>query len=238
MSRYHEPLVYTITIAFVAGIILVAEKTKGLGTASAVPTAQVETVHFSQTKTSSLLKSQIVAKKVVGGFDRVQVLLDQEVEALYKGRRDWRQSEPIVRAQMEKLSMEELTTLAVKAVDTSANMSQRQMSVYLLSLGGLRAHNALFEIVKTPYTAASATTTHLKFNQDELALRLRALQALDQMALLNPAQLQKTMAIVLKSSANAQVKTYAQVSLRSMTQGQPGKLSHWLNQTVASAGDQ
>jgi hypothetical protein len=238
MSRYHEPLVYTITVAFVAGIILVAEKTKGLSMGSVAPTAKVESVQFSQSKTSSLLKPQVTAKKGAVGFDPAIVLLDQEVDALYKGRRDWKQSEPVVRAQMEKLSMTELTTLAAKAVDATANMSERQMSVYLLSLGGLRAHNALFDIVKTPYAVSKTTTTHLKFTQDELSLRVRALQALDQMALLNPAQLQKTMGIVLKSAASEQIKKYAQISMNSIAQGQPGKLSHWLNQTVASAGDQ
>ncbi|QDK44212.1 hypothetical protein DOM22_03105 [Bdellovibrio sp. ZAP7] len=237
MSRYHEPLVYTITIAFVAGIILIAEKTKGPATGPVAIAAKVEAVQFSQSKTSSLLKPH-AAKKGAVGFDPALVLLDQEVEGLYKGRRDWKQREPVVRAQMENLSMAELTTLAAKAVDTSANMSERQMSVYLLSLAGLRAHNALFDIVKTPFSAPKAAAAKMKFSQDEMSLRVRALQALDQMAFLNPAQLQKTMKIVMKSPASPQLKNYAQISLNGITHGQPGKLSHWLNQTVASAGDQ
>ncbi|QLY26040.1 hypothetical protein [Bdellovibrio sp. KM01] len=236
MSRYHEPLVYTITIAFVAGIIWIAEKTKGPAVGPVAVAAKVEAIHFSQSKTSSLLKPQATKKGVVG-FDPALVLLDQEVAGLLKGRRDWKQREPIVRAQLENLSMTELTTLAAKAVDTSANMSERQMSVYLLSLAGLRAHNALFDIVKTPYSAPK-TVAKLKFSQDEMSLRVRALQALDQLAFLNPAQLQKTMKIVMKSPASPQLKNYAQISLNGITHGQPGKLSHWLNQTVASAGDQ
>ncbi|WP_413295196.1 hypothetical protein ACLSU7_08970 [Bdellovibrio sp. HCB185ZH] len=237
MSRYHEPLVYGITIAIVAGVIWVAEKTKGPAVSTVpVTAAKAEPLQFSQSKTSSLLKHQAPKKGAVG-FDPALVLLDQEVEGLYKGRRDWKQREPVVRAQMENLSMAELTTLAVKAVDTSATMSERQMSVYLLSLAGLRAHNALFDIVKTPFSAPK-TAAKMKFTQDETSLRVRALQALDQMAFLNPAQLQKTMKIVMKSPASPQLKNYAQISLNGITRGQPGKLSHWLNQTIASAGDQ
>ncbi|UYL09986.1 hypothetical protein B9G69_005275 [Bdellovibrio sp. SKB1291214] len=234
----HEAKVYMIVIAIVAGTVYAAEKMKGPAVAAA-PVAQLATTvaPFSQTKTSSLLKAKSPAKKAAG-FDVAQVLLDQEMDSLNHGKVDWKQREATVRAQAEKLSYNDLMNLAAKSVDTSLNVNERLMTVYLISLSGIKAHNALFEIVKTPYVYSKTSgLTKVTFENQELNLRLRALQALDQLALVNPQQIQKTMKIVTKSTASMQIKNYAQISVKGFAHGQPAKLSQWLNQTIASRGE-
>jgi hypothetical protein len=234
----HEAKVYAIVIAIVAGTVYAAEKTKGPAIAAApVVSLATTTAPFSQTKTSSLLKAKSPAKKTVG-FDVAQTLLDQEMDSLSHGKVDWKQREATVRAQAEKLSYNDLMNLAGKSVDTSLSVNERLMTVYLISLSGMKAHNALFEIVKTPYAfTKSSGLTKTTFEIQELKLRLRALQALDQLAMVNPQQIQKTMKIVTKSTASVQIKNYAQVSVNGFSHGQPAKLSQWLNQTVASRGE-
>lgn len=234
----HEAKVYAIVIAIVAGTVYAAEKMKGPAIAvSPVVSLATTTASFSQTKTSSLLKAKPQGKQAAG-FDVAQVLLDQEMESLTHGKVDWKQRESTVRAQAEKLSYNDLMNLASKSVDTSLSVNERLMTVYLISLSGMKAHNALFEIVKTPYVfSKQAGLTKVSFENQEVNLRLRALQALDQLAMVNPQQINKTMKIVTKSTASQKIKNYAQISVNGFSHGQPAKLSQWLNQTVASRGE-
>lgn len=242
MARYHEPIVYLIVIALVGGLIYVAEKTKGiprdpveLPAGTILIAQQNATVPFSQSLKSAMPKTK--ANKGSVGFDVGQVLVEQVSKRLSERRNDWPVFEKQVRSQVANLAYTDLMALAAKAVDQDVNFGERQVSVYLLSLAGMPAHNALFEILKTPLVIAKSV--HPKFKvqkqQQDDALKTRAMIALDQLAVFNPQQLHKTMKLVGASKSSTRIKNLAKISLVSISKGSPGTLSSRMNQIVATA---
>ncbi|WP_413559967.1 hypothetical protein [Bdellovibrio sp. HCB209] len=222
MSRYHGPIVYMIVIGLVAGLVYVAEKTKDLKLEKPVtpPPGAV-----------------LIAQKNMGGFSMAQVLIEQEVGTLAKRGVDWNQHHQMVRAQVQKLPVSDMMIFRAKALDKTSALEERYVSVYLLSLAGMEAHHALFDIVRTPIVASKVANTKSRviYDQHESAIRARAMVALDQLALVNPAQVQASMKKLAQLKSSPQIKNYARISLAGIKQGQPGKLSKYMNQTTASA---
>ncbi|MEK2689987.1 hypothetical protein [Bdellovibrio sp. GT3] len=239
MERNHGPIVFMIVIAIVGGLIYVAEKTKAPAMVPSEPlpgailiAQQNSKIPFSESLKSAMPK--LKKAKHDSGFDMTQILIDQVVQRLSERRNDWALFEKQVRSQVASLSYNDLMSLAAKALNSEAEIRERDVAVYLLSLAGMPAHNALFEVVKAPMAVQHGRGKSLHQSQDD-SLKMRALVALDQLAVANPNQLYKTMNLVRKSKASSQVKTNAMASLIGISKGKPGKLSLKLNQTVASA---
>ncbi|WP_413586415.1 hypothetical protein [Bdellovibrio sp. HCB274] len=238
MSRYHGPIVFLIVFALLGGLIYVAEKTKAPALVPTEPLpgailiAQKSKVPFSESLKSAMPK---VPAKASAGFDMPQILIDQVVQRLSERRNDWAVFEKQVRSQVANLAYADLMALAGKALNSESAIRERDVAVYLLSLAGMPAHNALFEVVKTP----SKHTTHVRGKSlqqtEEDTVKMRALVALDQLAAMNPNQLYKTMNLIRKSKSSSQIKASAMASLVGISKGTPGKLTMNLNQTVASA---
>ncbi|WP_413577172.1 hypothetical protein ACLVWU_02935 [Bdellovibrio sp. HCB290] len=240
MSRHHGPIVVLIVIALVGGLIYVAEKTKAPAMVPSEPlpgailiAQQKNKMPFSESLKSAMPKAQ--AAKSASVFDMPQILIDQVVQRLSERRNDWAAFEKQTRAQVASLSYNDLMALAGKALDTEMAVRERDVAVYLLSLAGMPAHNALFEVVKTPVGNKAHVRGKSLQQSDDDSVKMRALVALDQLAVLNPNQLYKTMNLIRKSKASSSIKSSAMASLVGISKGSPGKLVVNLNQTVASA---
>lgn len=166
----------------------------------------------------------------------LKALILQEKELLYRRGQDWQGHEAELKRKVSQISRSELDSLAHMAVAEKTDPDERNICVYLLSLAGIQAREALNYVVKAKIpdfsriTDAHAATA--KADQ-EISLRLSALEALDVLGMQNPQEIRQDLASILLVQNENSIKNFAQISLMGIMQGKPGKLSRWLNQLTA-----
>jgi len=168
--------------------------------------------------------------------DALKALIFQEKELLYRRGQGWEGHEAELKHRVSQISRSGLDSLAQMAVAEQADPDERNICVYLLSLAGLQAREALNYVVKARIPNFSRITdvhaATAKADQ-EISLRLSALEALDVLGMQNPQEIRQDLTSILLVQNENSIKNFAQISLMGIMQGKPGKLSRWLNQLTA-----
>jgi len=168
----------------------------------------------------------------------VKELVAEEKALLYRRKTDWTAHELALKAKVSRFTSQEFKVLAQTVISQAANIDEREVSVYLLSLAGLPAREALNMIASADIPAASKSQeahAMASARQKEISLRLNALESLDVLAIQSPQEIQEDLQTITLLQQDPSLKNFAHISLMGIAQGKPGKLSRWLNKIATTS---
>lgn len=126
----------------------------------------------------------------------------------------------------------------IKKIALSLNESneKRQASIFILSHIGHVATDSLAEIIQTKIPELKNThsphSIDNSLHANEVALRITALEALDNLAIENP-EVRNNIENIIKNQKNPELNYLAQISLSGILTNRPGKIKRVINAMLA-----
>ncbi|UYL09431.1 hypothetical protein B9G69_002440 [Bdellovibrio sp. SKB1291214] len=188
---------------------------------SAIPLAATKSHQAVQNSAQQSVASSVVPK--AAGSSKFSPRLERHVNyiALMLTRPDV--AIPQQALATAHLNAEEIAQLGNAVIDTQADASTRQASLFILSKSGAKAIPALGMIAASKFKDSTAQT--------EVPLRITALESLDQMTA-NSGDVLKVMQNTIENQNNKTLVFLATISAGGIKEGRPGKLGRAMDQMI------
>ena len=225
--------------ASAAGIVLVGAihflaKTFSASESETTSIAQVATTTVAQANsaTNPLQDSHSKSsapRPQASAASAATTLLKQEKSLLYSQNGDWSEHVAQLTEKLSAFPESELKVLGETALSSEAHGDERTLAVYLLSLAGMKARPALITIAQSalPQNINNLDPHSVEALQleQESALRVSAITALDALAVQDPAKVQQDLEQILLKQKSSTLQSFVRISLQGIEQGRPGKLN-------------
>lgn len=119
-----------------------------------------------------------------------------------------------------------LQDLADETLNTTLKADHRSSQLFKLTQAGEEAAEELAQVARAPVEKQHPQ------REFELSLRLRAVEALDEVALKNSSKAQKQLLWVMDANPDPTVSLLVRVSLQGIEQGRPGKARRLMDQMI------
>lgn len=187
---------------------------------------------------SSVTKPTVKINASIQTQTAMQALVKSQVQQMSATDLDTAQVQSDLQKQADNFTIKDLQNLESLLLSKESTQDERSVSLYLLSLSGVRALPALthfsatalpeFSHLQDPHSADSSNKNF------EVSLRIAALEAIDRQTSLQneKTQVQASLQQILKTQNDPTLKMLVEVSLAGVRSGKPGKLSRFIQAMV------